>query len=76
MRFEKRFFSRIANPVVTPKSQLVAHAATAGNALVAIAKFAAARWTGSSANRSEAIHSVADTGIQVPAARRRYFREA
>ncbi|MFK8067921.1 MAG: cation diffusion facilitator family transporter [Gammaproteobacteria bacterium] len=39
-------------------------AALAGNALVAITKFAAAAYTGSSAMFSEGIHSVVDTGNQ------------
>jgi len=47
------------------KSKLVVYAASIGNALVALTKFAAAAWTGSSAMLSEAIHSLVDTGNQL-----------
>ena len=47
------------------QSKLVVYAATTGNGLVAITKFAAALFTGSSAMLSEAVHSVVDTGNQL-----------
>ncbi len=48
-----------------PNSKRVIYAALIGNFLIAISKFAAAAYTGSSAMLSEAIHSVVDTGNQV-----------
>ena len=46
-------------------SKKVIIAALLGNALIAITKFFAAAWTGSSAMLSEGIHSLVDTGNQV-----------
>jgi cation diffusion facilitator family transporter len=47
------------------ESKKVIYAALAGNALIAVTKFAASAYTGSSAMLSEAIHSVVDTGNQL-----------
>lgn len=45
-------------------SKKVIIAALAGNAMIAVTKFAAAAYTGSSAMMSEGIHSLVDTGNQ------------
>jgi cation diffusion facilitator family transporter len=50
---------------MTSSSKKVIYAALAGNALIAVTKFAAAAITGSSAMFSEGIHSMVDTGNQV-----------
>jgi cation diffusion facilitator family transporter len=47
------------------ESKTTIFAALAGNAGIAVTKFAAAWWTGSSAMLSEAIHSLVDTGNQL-----------
>ena len=46
------------------ESKRVVYAALIGNSLIAVSKFAAAAYTGSSAMLSEGIHSLVDTGNQ------------
>ena len=57
--------SRVGTSMSAPGNRLVVYAAAIGNALIAVTKFAAAGYTGSSAMLSEAVHSVADTGNQL-----------
>ncbi len=50
---------------MSASSTRVIYAALAGNSLIALTKFAAAAFTGSSAMLSEGIHSLVDTGNQI-----------
>ena len=49
----------------TSSSKTVIYAALVGNLLVALTKFGAAWWTGSSAMLSEGLHSLVDTSNQL-----------
>ncbi len=50
--------------MASQSSKKVIYAALAGNALIAVTKFGASAYTGSTAMLSEAIHSLVDTGNQ------------
>src|SRR4051812_33819170 len=47
-----------------PDNKKVVIAALAGNVAIALGKFGAAYWSGSTATLAEAVHSLADTGNQ------------
>jgi cation diffusion facilitator family transporter len=56
---------RRPSPSGAETSKKVVYAALAGNLCIALTKFAAAAWTGSSVMLSEGVHSLADTGNEV-----------